>query len=143
MLEAMKKSNSLPEMECFDLGILRSVEMYVKNGMCADPHYNFVMGVASGMPVDVELLPILLRYMIPDSHWQVTAIGRQEIWPLHQRVAELGGMLRTGVEDTFFLPDGSRARGNGDLIDAIVQCARNCGREIASPKEAREILGFA
>ena len=68
------------------------------------------------------------------------AIGRQEIWPLHQRAAELGGSLRTGVEDTFYLPDGERCRGNGDLVAALVQCARNAGRGSASPDEARAAL---
>jgi 3-keto-5-aminohexanoate cleavage enzyme len=143
MLNAMKTYNSLPEMECFDVGIVRSVEMYVHRGLVEDPHYNFVMGVASGMPVDVDLLELLLRYKIENSHWQVTAIGREEIWKLHQRVAERGGMLRTGVEDTFYLPDGSKARGNGDLIESLAKCALQAGREIASPTEAREILGIA
>jgi 3-keto-5-aminohexanoate cleavage enzyme len=46
------------------------------------------------MPADPELLPILLKLMAPEAHWQVTAIGRAEIWPLHQRCAELGGHLR-------------------------------------------------
>jgi uncharacterized protein (DUF849 family) len=105
--------------------------------------YNFVMGVASGMPVDADLLQLLLRWIEPNSAWQATLIGRQEIWPLHQRVAELGGMLRTGLEDSFYLPDGSRAAGNGALIEALAACARNAGREIASPAEARAALGLA
>lgn len=143
MLKAMKTYNSLPEMECFDVGIVRSIEMFVQRGLVEDPHYNFVMGVASGMPVDTDLLDLLLRYKMKDSHWQVTAIGREEVWGLHQYVAASGGMLRTGLEDTFYLPDGSKARGNGDLIEALAQCARDAGREIATPSEAREILGFA
>jgi len=100
------------------------------------------MGVASGMPVDIELLELLLKYKLEQSHWQVTAIGRQEIWPLQQRVAELGGMLRTGLEDTFYLPNGEKAGSNGALIEQLAQCARNAGREIASPQEARELLGI-
>jgi uncharacterized protein (DUF849 family) len=80
--------------------------------------------------------------MEPGSPWQATLIGRAEIWPLHQRVAELGGMLRTGLEDTFYLPDGSRAGGNGALIDALVACARRAGREVASPAEAHAALGL-
>ncbi len=142
MLKAMKTHNSLPEMECFDVGIVRSVEMFVQHGLIKEPHYNFVMGVASGMPVDTDLLDLLLRYKMKGSHWQVTAIGREEIWGLHQQVAEAGGMLRTGLEDTFYLPDGSKARGNGDLIDALAHCARRSGRDIATPTETREILGF-
>ena len=142
MLKAMKESNSLPEMECFDVGIVRSVKMYEENGMCVDPHYNFVMGVASGMPVDVDLLDLLLRYKKENAHWQVTAIGRSEIWALHQRVAERGGMLRTGLEDTFYLPDGQKTESNGALIEALAACAERAGRSIASPAEAREILGL-
>ena len=140
MLGAMKACDSVPEFECFDVGIVRSVNMYVETGMTAHPDYNFVMGVASGMPTDPALLELLVGYRRQGTPWQVTAIGRQEIWPLHQRTADLGGNLRTGLEDTFYLPDGERARGNGDLIDALVQCARNAGREPASPAEAREIL---
>lgn len=142
-LEAMKEVGALPEFECFDTGIVRSVGMYVGSGMATRAQYNLVMGVASGMPVDAELLTLLQKYMLPESRWQATLIGRQEIWPVHQRAAELGGMLRTGLEDTFYLPDGSRARGNGDLIAALVRCARNAGRDMASPEEARAMLGLA
>ena len=140
MLQAMEKHNSIPEMECFDVGILRSVNMFLQNGMCSDPHINFVMGVASGMPNDVDLLELLLKYKPDVEHWQVTSIGRQEVWEIHQRVAERGGMLRTGLEDTFYLPNGEKAKSNGELIAAIVQCARNAGREVASVQEAREML---
>jgi len=140
MLDAMTENGSVPEFECFDVGIIRSVGMYVDTGMASHPDYNFVMGVASGMPADPELLPLLVGYRRPESPWQVTAIGRADVWPLHQKAAELGGNLRTGVEDTFYLPDGERARGNGDLIESLVTCARQAGREIASPDEARETL---
>lgn len=142
-LDVMKETGAIPELECFDVGIVRSVGLYVDVGMCEDPEYNFVMGVASGMPADPELLPLLIRYARPGARWQVTAIGREEIWPLHQRAAELGGMLRTGLEDTFYLPDGSKASGNGALIEAIAACARRAGREVASPAEARAKLGLA
>jgi uncharacterized protein (DUF849 family) len=142
MLDAMQGTNTRPEFECFDVGIVRSVGLFMENGMCPDPHYNFVMGVASGMPADPELLPLLLNYRKPECSWEVTAIGRDDVWPLHQRAADLGGSLRTGLEDTFYLPDGSKARGNGDLIEALATCARNAGREIASPAEARIAMGF-
>lgn len=142
-LDAMKEHGAKPEFECFDTGIVRSVAMFQAAGMLPDdrpPEVNFVMGVASGMPADPALLPLLVQWIRDDSPWQVTAIGRQEIWPLHRKTAELGGHLRTGVEDTFYLPDGSKCRGNGDLIEALVGVARESGRSIASPAEAREIL---
>ena len=61
---------------------------------------------------------------------------------MHQRVAELGGHLRTGLEDTFYLPDGTKADSNGPLIEKLTQYARNAGREVASPQEARGMLGL-
>lgn len=140
-LDVIKKAGSLPEFECFDVGIVRCVEMYRDVGLYSGPlEYNFVMGVESGMPTNPDLLPILLDLMVEGSNWQVTAIGRKEIWPLHQRCAELGGFLRTGLEDSFYLPDGSKATSNGQMIAAIAQCAKNAGREIANTDEARALL---
>ncbi len=145
-LDVMGETGTRPEFECFDVGIVRSVAMYRKAGMSSQladhAEYNFVMGVASGMPVDADLLALLLRWIEPGSPWQTTLIGRAEIWPLHQCAAELGGMLRTGLEDSFYLPDGSKAPGNGALIEALAACARRAGREIASPAEARARLGL-
>jgi uncharacterized protein (DUF849 family) len=142
-LDVMQETHTRPEFECFDVGIARSVGMYKKAGMVEQPSYNFVMGVASGMPADNDLLPLLLRWIEPNSRWQTTLIGRAEVWPVHQRTAELGGMLRSGLEDTFYLPDGSKAPGNGKLIEALAQCAKNAGRGVASAAEARMALGLA
>jgi uncharacterized protein (DUF849 family) len=145
-LDVMRETGTRPEFECFDVGIVRSVAMYRRAGMSPQPadhaEYNFVMGVASGMPADADLLALLLRWIEPGSHWQTTLIGRAEVWPLHQRTAELGGMLRSGLEDSFYLPDGSKAPGNGALIEALAACARRAGREVASAAEARQILGL-
>ncbi len=143
MLDVMNALHIHPEFECFDVGIVRSVGMYLKAGMFAGvPELNFVMGVASGMPCDADLLALLPRYAPADAVWQTTLIGRAEIWPVHQKTAELGGMLRTGLEDTFYLPGGARAAGNGVLIEALAACARKAGREVATPAEARARLGL-
>jgi uncharacterized protein (DUF849 family) len=141
-LDAMAQTGARPEFECFDTGIARSVAMYVRNGMAKSAQYNFVMGVASGMAADARLLPILLDSMLPGSRWQATLIGREEIWPVHRAAARLGGMLRTGLEDTFYLPDGGKAAGNGALVAALARIAREEGRDIASPAEARALLGI-
>ena len=142
-LSAMAESGALPEFECFDVGIVRCVEMYARTGLYRGHlDYNFVMGVESGMPADPELLPILTRLAAANATWQVTAIGRENVWPLHRRTAQLGGNLRTGLEDTFYLPDGSKATSNGQLVEAIVRTARDAGRDIASPAEARKILAL-
>ena len=145
-LDVMAECGTHPEFECFDVGIVRSVGMYIKAGMLKPEmgraEYNLVMGVASGMPCDADLLALLPQWMAPDSVWQATLIGRSEIWPVHQKTADLGGNLRTGLEDTFYLPGNERATGNGVLIEALAACARRAGREIATPAEARERLGL-
>ncbi|HZD51708.1 MAG TPA: 3-keto-5-aminohexanoate cleavage protein, partial [Woeseiaceae bacterium] len=141
MLDAMAESGTVPEFECFDLGIIRSVGVYAHNGMVTGaPDYNFVCGVASGMPVDPDLLPFLARYRLPDCPWQVTAIGRAEVWDLHRRTAELGGNLRTGLEDCFYLPDGTYARSNGEMVEALASIAEQAGCGIATAQEARRLL---
>jgi 3-keto-5-aminohexanoate cleavage enzyme len=140
-LEVMKECGTKPEFECFDTGIVRSVGMFARAGMVSGlPHYNFVMGVESGMPAEPDLLPLLSRLAVEGARWSVTAIGRETIWPLHRRAAELGGHLRTGLEDTFYLPDGSKARSNAELVAVLARYARECGREIASAAEARAAL---
>ncbi|MDX2202677.1 MAG: 3-keto-5-aminohexanoate cleavage protein [Hyphomicrobiaceae bacterium] len=142
-LDVMAETDTKPEFECFDTGIVRCVEMYVRNGMYKGlPQYNFVMGVESGMPAEPDLLPLLRKLALPGAAWQVTAIGRASVWALHRRAAELGGHLRTGLEDTFYLPDGGKARSNGDLIAALASTAREAGRQIASPDEARSLMGL-
>ncbi len=142
-LKVMQEIGTLPEFECFDIGIVRSVGLYKENGMIARADYNFVMGVASGMPADPDLLPLLVRYKKPDCRWQATVIGREDVWPVHERVAALGGNLRTGLEDCFYLPGGAKARSNGDMIAALASLARRAGRAVASPLEARAMLGLA
>ncbi|MFC6631919.1 BKACE family enzyme [Microbulbifer taiwanensis] len=140
LLEVCRETGTRPEFECFDLGIVRSVGMFADVGMVEKPNYNLVMGVASGMPADPELLQLLPKYMKAGALWQSTVIGREEIWPVHRKTAELGGHLRSGVEDTFYLPGGERASGNGQLIEALVNVAEDCGRKVVSPQRAREIF---
>lgn len=142
VLAVMDELGIRPEFECFDTGILRSVGMFVETGMVRRPQVNLVMGVESGMPADADLLAVLMRYLPEGAPWQATLIGREAIWPVHRAVAGLGGHLRTGLEDTFYLPGGARARGNGDLVAALAQVARDAGRAVASPAEARAIWGL-
>lgn len=142
-IDVMKEVGIIPEFECFDLGIVRSVGLYIENGMTDHADYNFVLGVASGMPADPDLLPILIKYKKPEMPWQATVIGREEVWKVHRRAAELGGNLRTGLEDSFYLPDGAKASSNGPMIEALAGCARAAGREVASAAEARAMMGLA
>ncbi len=139
----MNEHDVVPECECFDTGIVRSIGMFQKVGLLKPPvHVSFVMGVASGMPAKAEWLPLLIEELPAEAHWQAIVIGRQEVWPVHRRAAELGGHVRTGVEDTFYLPDGSKATSNGPLVEELVRTVREVGREPATADEARRILGI-
>jgi 3-keto-5-aminohexanoate cleavage enzyme len=105
-------------------------------------HISLVMGVASGMPAKPQWLPLLIEEMPPGTHWQVIAVGREDVWSLHRRCVELGGNVRTGLEDTFYLPNGQKAGNNGVLVEALAKIVREAGKEVASPAEARTILGL-
>lgn len=142
-LRAMDELGVVPECECFDTGIVRSVSLYQQAGLLRPPiHVSFVMGVASGMPARAAWLPLLIEELPAGACFQTIVIGREEVWPVHRRSAELGGQLRTGLEDTFYLPDGRKARSNGELVEALARIAREVGREPASPEEARAMLGL-
>lgn len=144
MLGVMKRLDVIPECECFDTGIVRSVAMFAEKGMLpGHAHVSLVMGVASGMPAKASWLPLLCDELPPGADWQAIAIGREEVWSVHRRTAELGGHLRSGLEDTFYLPDGKKAGSNGDLIAALAIVAEEAGRAVASPSEARAMLGLA
>ena len=143
MIGAMNRLNIKPECECFDTGIVRSIKMYEAVGLMEQPiNVSLVMGVASGMPCRPDWVSLLKDELSPKTQWQVIAIGRQDdTWPTLRRAAELGGHVRTGLEDTFYLENGSRATTSGQLIENIVKIVREVGREPASPEETRRILG--
>jgi uncharacterized protein (DUF849 family) len=143
-LAAMYELGVVPECECFDTGIVRSIAMFEEVGLLRDPvHVSFVMGVASGMPAKASWLPLLVEELPAGAHFQTIAIGRQEVWDLHRATAEQGGHVRTGLEDTFYLPDGTRAESNGPLVEALVKTVREAGREPATVEETRALFGLA
>ena len=143
-LNVMNEVGCVPEFECFDTGIVRSVELFRRAGLIKPPfHVSFVMGVSSGMPARAELLPILVDEATEGAHYQSIVIGRSEVWEVHRRMAELGGDVRTGLEDTFYLPNGERATSNGTLVDALVRIVREVGREPATFEETQQAYGLA
>ena len=140
-LDVMDDNGIHPECECFDTGIVRSLSLFKKNGLLKGPFTaSLVQGVESGMPARTDLLPILVDELPDGTTWQSIVIGRQDVWDIHRKTAEMGGNLRVGVEDTFYLPNGDKVDGNGPLIEQMATIAREAGREPASPQEARQIL---
>jgi 3-keto-5-aminohexanoate cleavage enzyme len=143
LLEAMRRLQIKPEHECFDLGHVGSLEPLVDMGLLEAPlHADFVMGVVGGVPASALNLAAMARNMPADRHhWGVIGIGREQ-WMLVAAALTLGGSVRVGLEDNFYLPDGTMARSNGDLIAKARQMCEDAGRRPATVQEARELLGL-
>jgi uncharacterized protein (DUF849 family) len=142
LLEAMRGLGIKPEHECFDLGHVASLEPLVDMGLLEAPlHADFVMGVLGGVPATARNLAAMADNMpAGDHHWGVIGIGRAQ-WTMIAAALSLGGSVRAGLEDNFYLPDGTMARSNGELIAKARQMAEDAGRRPATVVEARKLLG--
>src|SRR5881275_2103599 len=144
LLEAMRRLHIKPEHECFDVGHVGSLAPLLDMGLLAAPlHADFVMGVVGGIPARARNLAVMadnLAQAGPGSHhWGVIGIGREQ-WMLVAAALTLGGSIRVGLEDNFYLPDGRMARSNGELIAKARQMTEEVGRRAATVQEARSML---
>jgi uncharacterized protein (DUF849 family) len=131
-----------PEHECFDIGHVGSLEPLVDMGLLTAPlHVDCVMGVTGGIPPTARNLQAMVDNIPEGSHWGVIGISRPQ-WMLVNAALALGGSIRVGVEDNFYLPDGEMARSNGDLIAKAREMTINAGRRPATVEEARDLLGI-
>ena len=142
LLQAMRELRIKPEHECFDLGHVGSLWPLIDMGVLDPPlHVDFVMGVVGGVPPTARNLAAMADNLPEgDHHWGVIGISRVQ-WTLLAAALSLGGSIRVGVEDNFYLPDGTTARSNGDLVAKGAQMARDAGRRLATVDEARALLG--
>jgi 3-keto-5-aminohexanoate cleavage enzyme len=143
LLEAMRRLQIKPEHECFDLGHVGSLEPLVDMGLLDAPlHADFVMGVVGGVPPTARNLAAMAENMpAGEHHWGVIGIGRGQ-WMLVAAALTLGGSIRVGLEDNFYLPDGAMARSNGELIAKARQMTEDLGRRPATVHQARSMLGI-
>jgi 3-keto-5-aminohexanoate cleavage enzyme len=140
--EAMVESGVKPELECFDTGHVTNYKPLVAAGALEEPiHASLIMGVLGGIPATVENLAHQVRQLPDDATWQVIGIGRDQ-WPLVSAALSMGGNVRVGLEDNFYLPDGEMADSNADLVEKAVEMAGTVGRDPATPDEARAIFGI-
>jgi uncharacterized protein (DUF849 family) len=144
-LEAMNELGIRPEHECFDSGHVANLDPLIDMGLLSEPlQISCVMGVNGG----IRPTPKNLAHMadqIPGgpegpNNWGVIGIGRGQ-WRLVATAAALGGNVRVGLEDNFYLPDGEMAGSNGDLIARARRLVEDVGRRAATVEEARELLG--
>jgi len=141
-LEAMNEGGVRPEMECFDSGHIGNTAPLIELGSLGPPYqFSLVMGVLGGIPGTTRNLVHQVGSLPAGSHWQVIGIGLNQ-WPLLAAGIALGGNVRVGLEDNFYLEAGHMARSNGELVTKAVLMCRQEGREPASVAEARALLGL-
>jgi 3-keto-5-aminohexanoate cleavage enzyme len=130
-----------PEIEVFETGMINNALFLEKKGLIKSPlHFDFVLGAPGSMAASVKNLQFLSESIPPGSTWCVAGIGKSEIL-LSAAAITMGGHVRVGIEDNLSLPDGTPAS-NLVLVEKIVRIAREIGREIATPDEARSILSL-
>jgi uncharacterized protein (DUF849 family) len=138
-LDAMNQSGVKPECECFDLGHLESILPLMDMGLLENFQVSLIMGVVGGMAATARNLAHVSGVVPPGVAWQVIGIS-QEQWLLISTALVLGGNVRVGLEDNFYLSPGKMAEGNGTLVEKAARMARDIGREPATVDEARAML---
>jgi 3-keto-5-aminohexanoate cleavage enzyme len=144
-LTAMRELGIKPEHECFDAGHVANVDPLLDMELLAEPlQISLVMGVNGGIRPNARNVA-LMSEQIPGgpegpNQWQVIGISREQ-WKLLGASLVMGGNVRAGLEDNFYLPNGEMAKSNGELIAKARQMAEDVGRRAAAVAEARELLG--
>ena len=139
----MMENGIKPEFECFEMGHVDTVLNMVKKGELPGPplQFNFVLGVPGCTTATVPNLCWLVNAIPEGSTWTATGIGRHA-FTLAAAAIAMGGNVRVGFEDNLYLERGVLAKSNGELVAKVVRIAKELGREIATPEEARKILGL-
>lgn len=136
----MNEKGIKPEIEVFDKGMVDLAVKYHKQGYISAPmHFDFVLGVQ--MNAKLRDLSYISESIPAGSTWTAAGIGKNE-FPMAAAAIVMGGHVRVGFEDNVFISKGKIAKSNGELVEKVVRLAKELGREIATPNEARAILGL-
>ncbi|MFL5421586.1 MAG: 3-keto-5-aminohexanoate cleavage protein, partial [Myxococcales bacterium] len=147
LLSVMKEAKVKPELECFDLGHTASIVPLLDQGLLTEPlQFSFIMGVLGGIRATADNLAAQAREagaLSRDPAWEVIGISHEQ-WTMLAAALSLGGNVRVGLEDNFYLDAAGKqmARSNGDLVAKAVRMARDAGREPANVDEARALLSL-
>jgi 3-keto-5-aminohexanoate cleavage enzyme len=144
LLRVMNDAGVKPELECFDVGHTNSVWPLLDQGLLRPPlQFSFILGVLGGLRASAENLAVQAREAPSGSTWEVIGISHEQ-WRMVSAALALGGNVRVGLEDNFYLDaEGKQmAASNGDLVEKAVRMARDMGREPATVDEARKLLSL-
>jgi uncharacterized protein (DUF849 family) len=145
LAKTMLQYDIKPEVEVFDLAMLYNAASLVKKGLLKDPpHVQFVMGVPNAMPARRSVFDFLrseIKDVLPNATWVAAGVGRAQ-WEVNQWCLETGGHCRTGLEDNLKIAPDRLAASNAELVKKIADNCEKYGRKVATPAEARKILGL-
>jgi len=140
--KTMEEFEIKPEIEIFDPGMIYNAMYYVKKGVLKEPlHYQFVLGAAGGIGATVENLVYLKSLLPENSTWSAFGIGKAHI-PILLATIALGGHVRVGMEDNVMFGKGQLAESNKQFVERTANIIKESGYEVATPNDAREILGL-
>ena len=145
-IRTMQDNNTIPEFEVYDAGMINNIAYFRQKGILTCPVYiQFVLGIQGGIPATVDNLVFLRataeRLLGDDFTWSVAAAGKHQM-PMAAAALAMGGNVRVGLEDNLYILPHKLAESNAQQILAAASIARTLGREIATPDEARRILGL-
>lgn len=139
---AIKETGTKPELECFDTGHVALANDMIKRGLIdPNPLFQFVLGVPWGAPATTETMTLMKTLAPHGALWCAFGIGRHE-FPMVAQAVLLDGHARVGLEDNLYLSRGLLAESNAVLVERAVRIIREIGSEVATPAEARAILGL-
>lgn len=139
-VEKMKEYNVKPEIECFDFSHLwKGVDLFNEGRLEAPLNFNFVLGLKNALPYTPDNLLLMVRSIPPGSNYTVSGVGRAQL-PSSLITLALGGNIRVGLEDNIYYSYRVFAT-NLQLVERAVRLAKEAQREVATPEEARKILG--
>ena len=138
--KAMKEKGVKPELEIFDVGMMVTCLRMRDQGLLEEPlHFQLVLGTPWGIPATPKSFLHLYDYLPENSTWSVIGIGKGHL-PMAMMGLVMGGHIRVGMEDNIYYEKGVLANSNAQFVERIARIAREYGREIATPEEARQIL---
>ena len=142
-----QETNTKPEIEAFDPGMIGNAAYYIKKGVLKTPvHFQFCMGCANGLPGTMKNL-IFMKETADELvgkgnyTWSCFGVGHSAMEMLYGAVA-LGGGIRVGMEDNVMYAKGQLAESNVQFVERAARVIREYGNEVATPAEAREMLGL-
>ena len=144
-IRTMAENGTIPEFEVYDAGMINNIAYFRQKGILTCPIYlQFVMGIQGGLPATVDNLVFLrstAERQLGEFHWSVAAAGKHQ-FPMAAAALAMGGSVRVGLEDNLYILPRRLAESNAQQVFAAASIAKTLGREIATPGEARRMLGL-